>query len=103
MDQSTFDERAPNRRVVTDTPNHHIDLTAAGRFRETVGSNVRSRTYTYQSPGTDVGILDFGHGNGDRCSFLLEFALPTAGNVNFQCRGSTQAFGSTTWRLTDIP
>ena len=105
VNQSPSNEAVLNKRIVTDVPNHYIDLTTAGRFRETQGSNVRRGTYTYQNfPETDTGILDFDYGDGDRRSFLLKFASPTAGTVDFACGNrSNRTFGSTNWRLANIP
>ena len=101
LNQAAFNELALNRRIATDTPNYYVDFTAAGRFRETQGSNVWPGTYTYVNTGTATGTLTFNYDDGDRCTSSLTFASATAGTASFQCDDGSS--GSTSWRLTDIP
>ena len=100
-DQSAFNELVLNKRIVTDISNYYVDFTAAGRFRETQGSNVWPGTYTYVNTGTDTGTLTLNYDDGDRCTSSLTFASATAGTVSFQCDDGSS--GSTNWRLMDIP
>ena len=101
LNQAAFNELVLNKRIATDIPNYYVDFTAAGRFRETQGSNVWSGTYTYVNTATDTGTLTLNYDDGDRCTSSLTFASPTAGTVSFRCDDGSS--GSTNWTLTDIP
>lgn len=101
VNQSAFDEAFLSKRIATDISNYYLDITAAGRFRETEGPNVWPGSYAYVNTGTNTGTLTLTYDDGDGCTVSLRFTSPTEGTASFQCNDGSS--GSTNWRLTDIP
>ena len=100
-DEAAFNDLFVGKRAASDGPTAYVDFVAAGRFKETVGAETYTGSYSYSNTGVNTGDVLLNYDDGDRCTAHVVFTSTTAGTVTSTCTGG--ASSQTNWRLTQIP
>ena len=77
------------------------DFVAIGRFKETVGAETYTGSYSYSNTGVNTGDVVLKYDDGDRCTIHVVFTSTTAGTANSTCTDGESL--QPNWRLTQIP
>ena len=100
-DEAAFNDLFVGKRAATNFPTVYADFVSPGRFRETVGADTYTGSYTYRNTGSNTGTLTFNYDDGDRCTTSLTFDSTTSGTATFTCDdGSSVEYN---WRIVEIP
>ena len=54
------------KRAASDDPTAYVDFVAAGRFKETVGAETYTGSYSYSNTGVNTGDVVLKYDDGDR-------------------------------------
>ena len=100
-DEAAFNDLFVGKRVATNYPTVYADFVSPGRFRETIGAETYTGSYTYRNTGSDTGTLTFNYDDGDRCTASLTFDSTTSGTATSTCDDGSS--GEYNWRLVEIP
>ena len=100
-DEAAFNDLFVGKRAATNFPTVYADFVSPGRFRETVGADTYTGSYTYRNTGSNTGILTFNYDDGDRCTALLTFASATMGTATSTCEDGVSV--EYNWRIVEIP
>ena len=100
-DEAAFNDLFVGKRAATNFPTVYADFVSPGRFRETVGADTYTGSYTYRNTGSNTGTLTFNYDDGDRCTALLAFASATMGTATSTCEDGVSV--EYNWRIVEIP
>ena len=100
-DEAAFNDLFVGKRAATNFPTVYADFVSPGRFRETVGADTYTGSYTYRNTGSNTGTLTFNYDDGDRCTTSLTFDSTTSGTATFTCDDGPS--GAYNWRIVEIP
>ena len=100
-DSTVFGDRAFGRRIASGGAEGHVDFLAAGRFRETRGSETYEGAYTYTRTGRHRATVVFDYDDGGRCTYELAFRSRTAGSFSHTCDDGES--GESSWHLSGTP
>ena len=100
-DEAAFNDLFVGKRAATNFPGVYVDFVSPGRFRETVGADTYTGSYTYRNTGSNTGTLTFNYDDGDRCTALLTFASATMGTATSTCEDGVSV--EYNWRIVEIP
>ena len=100
-DEAAFNDLFVGKRAATNFPTVYADFVSPGRFRETVGADTYTGSYTYRNTGSNTGTLTFNYDDGDRCTALLTFASATMGTATSTCEDGVSV--EYNWRIVEIP
>ena len=99
--EAAFNNLFVGKRAAADDPTAYVDFVAAGRFKETVGAETYTGSYSYSNTGVNTGDVVLNYDDGDRCTIHVVFTSTTAGTANSTCTDGESL--QPNWRLTQIP
>ena len=99
--EAAFNNLFVGKRAASDDPTAYVDFVAAGRFKETVGAETYTGSYSYSNTGVNTGDVVLNYDDGDRCTIHVVFTSTTAGTANSTCTDGESL--QPNWRLTQIP
>ena len=99
--EAAFNNLFVGKRAASDDPTAYVDFVAAGRFKETVGAETYTGSYSYSNTGVNTGDVVLNYDDGDRCTIHVVFTSTTAGTANGTCIDGESL--QPNWRLTQIP
>ena len=100
-DEQAFHRLVVGQRMLTDYPSYYVDFVTIGRFKETVGAETYTGSYSYSNTGVNTGDVVLNYDDGDRCTIHVVFTSTTAGTANSTCTDGESL--QPNWRLTQIP
>ena len=99
--EAAFNNLFVGKRAASDDPTAYVDFVAAGRFKETVGAETYTGSYSYSNTGENTGDVVLKYDDGGRCTIHVVFTSTTAGTANSTCTAGESL--QPNWRLTQIP
>ena len=99
--EAAFNNLFVGKRAASDDPTAYVDFVAIGRFKETVGAETYTGSYSYSNTGVNTGDVVLNYDDGDRCTIHVVFTSTTAGTANSTCTDGESL--QPNWRLTQIP